>query len=103
MLFLVIGKPREGRDLPPKEGFLKLVKREWETVIRLRKDEKILDVYGFTDGSGGIIILEATSREVVMDMVGNLPLFKYADWEIKSMMNAYEGLEKAKQKLIGTS
>lgn len=96
MLYLVIGKPKDGRILPPKKDFLELVVREWETVIGYKEAGTILDVFGFRDGNGGIIILEAGSGEEVGAMVRELPLFHYADWEIVPMMTAEEGLEKAK-------
>ena len=98
MLYLIIGKPKEGRILPPKKDFLELVVREWETVIGYKEAGRIRDVFGFRDGNGGIIILEAASGEEVGAMVKELPLYDFADWEIVPMMTAEEGLETAKRK-----
>lgn len=78
---------------------MELVVKEWETVLDWKEQGRIQEVYGFMDGSGGFIVLEADSREVVKDLVKELPLFPYANWDIKEMMIGEEGLEKAMEKL----
>ena len=102
MLFLVIGHPKEGRVLPPRSEFLKLVLREWETVLEQKNAGKVIDVYGFTDGKGGIVIYDVESREELETLLKALPMDPFADWEIKPILNAATALEKTRRKLHNT-
>jgi hypothetical protein len=99
MLYCVIGKPKENRVLPRHEEFLRLVEREWEMVIDWQGRGKINECFGFADGSGGIIILDADSQREVEMKVEELPLYPHADWEIKELMTADHGLNSVRKKL----
>jgi hypothetical protein len=103
MLFLITGRPKSERELPLKVEFLDLVVKEWEAVISLKKEPfngPIKEVYGFRDGTGGIIICEMESKEAVGKMLQTLPLFDLADWDIKEMLSAEEGLATAQRKYL---
>jgi len=99
MLFLVIGHPKEGRVLPSKREFLELVVKEWETVIAHRETGQVVEVYGFDDGTGGIVVFDVESREELDSLLNELPLDPYADWDVLPLIEADVGLEKAKKKL----
>jgi len=99
MLYLVIGHPKEGRILPPKKEFLELVRKEWEMVMDQRVKGKVVDVYGFDDGTGGIVIYEVESKEELDQLLNELPLDPYANWQTIPLITAETGLEKAKRKL----
>jgi len=99
MLYLVIGHPKEGRVLPSKLEFLELVVQEWETVIAQREAGKVVEVYGFDEGNGGIVVYDVDIREELDRLLGELPLYPYAYWDVIPLIEADVGLEKAKKKL----
>lgn len=76
-----------------------IVKKEWETVLHQKELGKVVEVYGFGDRKGGIIIYDVDSREELLLMLASLPMDPYADWEIIPLMSADVGLAKAKRML----
>ncbi len=99
MLFFVRGGPDEGVPRPPREEFLPLVVKEWETVMRQRDEGKVVGVWGFTEGRGGVVIYDVASREELEACLRELPMDPYARWEVEPLMSAEEALGKTRRKL----
>jgi muconolactone delta-isomerase len=103
MLFFVRGGPNDDVPRPTGKEFLQLVVKEWETVIRQRDEGKVVGVYGFTEGKGGIVIYDVGSRDEVDACLSELPLDPYASWEVIPLMSAETALEKTRRKLADGS
>ena len=101
MLFFVRGGPKEDVPRPPREEFLPLVVMEWETVLRQKAEGKVVGVWGFAEGRGGVVIYDVASREELDACLRELPMDPYAVWEVVPLMSAEEALEKTKGKLKG--
>lgn len=124
MRFCVIGRARNEENRPPRKDFLRLVEKEWKTVLQWLGDGQVQEACGFADGTGGLLIVdvgdgegtrkgegsrgegaegervwacEEEARNRVEAMVRQLPLYPHAHWEIKRLLTAEEGLEKARR------
>jgi len=49
------------------------------------EDGSIDCVYGFTDGRGGISIVNADSHEKLLSMIRSSPMYHYIDYEIQPL------------------
>ena len=60
MFFYVKGGPKKkGEPSPfPSEQLLKLVVKEWETVINFQQQGKIIETYGYAGQPGGFSIYD---------------------------------------------
>lgn len=97
MLFYVKGGPKEGGTQPPQEKILETVVKEWEAVIKMCQEGKILASYGFIDGKGGFSIFKVDSREELDILVSKLPMHPYAEFEIIQLITDEEALDQTKQ------
>ena len=99
MLFYVKGGPKGGQAPPgpPTKEFLDLVIKEWETVIKLEEAGKIVGSYGYGDRPGGFSIYNVYSRDELDELLKELPLHSYADFEIVPLIPAEQAIERAKE------
>ena len=52
-----------------------------------RLEDGTLDcVYGFTDGRGGVSIVNADSHEQLLSMIRSSPMYHYIDYEIRPLL-----------------
>ena len=99
MLFYVKGGPKEKGVPPPlpREEFLEHVIKEWETVINFRRKGKILEAYGYTNQPGGFIIYDVNARKELDDLLSQLPMHPFTEFQVVPLITAEQALELAKQ------
>ena len=81
MKFFVIGKRKENIE---KEKFEKYADEEAEKAIKLFREEFIRELYSIKGGKGACMIIEAQSKEEIIDRLKELPFIKnnYLDLDI---------------------
>jgi len=99
MLFYVKGGPKhkEGPPPLPPDKLLEHVVKEWQTIIDVRQQGKILAAYGYVDQPGGFIIYDVSSREELDDLLTQLPMHPFTEFEVVALITAEQALERAKQ------
>ncbi len=99
MLFYVIGGPKgEGPPpaAPPKE-FMELVVKEWQHVIGLKEQGKVVAAYAYIEKPGGFVIFDAESREALDELLMTLPMYEHANFQVTPLITAEQALERARQ------
>ena len=99
MLFYVKGGPKGGQAPPgpPTKEFLDLVIKEWQTVIKFRDEGKIVGSYAYGDRPGGFSIYDVDSRDELDELLKELPMHSYADFEIVPLITAEQAIERTKE------
>ena len=99
MLFYVKGGPKEEVGPPPKPSkeLLELLIKEWETVINLKQQGKIVGSYAFIDRPGGFFVFNVESRGELDMLLSKLPLHPFAKFDIVTLITAEKALERVKQ------
>ena len=99
MLFFLRASPKRDTWQPSSMEYLEQVVKEWETVIEFKEKGMVLGVICFANGKGAFSIWDVASKEKLDKIIGGLPMYPFADWEIIPLWGAEETLEKAKKAL----
>ena len=98
MLFFVKGELTGAPPIPPRQLFETVVK-EWETILSLAQQGKILAGGALAGRKGGCGIFDVDSNEELHALVAQLPMFPFYEWEIVPLIAAEHALKGAKQAL----
>ena len=74
MRFFVIAT--RNPSVSPDEFTLELSDSEGKRALKLLADDFIREIYGRTDGKGGVIVVEAASENEVKEKLGTLPMVR---------------------------
>ena len=58
----------------PPDKLSELLEAEGKQALKLMAEDFIREIYNRTDGTGGIIVVEATSESEVQEKLGTLPM-----------------------------
>lgn len=85
MKFLVITQSRIGKSVAKPDHPQATFKAAHEWNAARLKDGSFDCVYGFTDGRGGITIVNADSHEDLLLLVRSSPMYHFIDYEIRPL------------------
>lgn len=85
MKFLIITESRIGKSVPKPDHPQATFKAAHEWNAARLKDGSFDYVYGFSDGRGGITIVNANSHEELLLLIRSSPMYRFMDYEIRPL------------------
>ena len=96
MLFFVRSELKGMLPLPPDQ-ILDLAIKEWETFIGFEKQGKVLAGGAIAARKGGCGVFSVVSIEELIELLSQLPMFPYAEWDIMPLIGSEFALDEAKK------
>ena len=97
-MYFVKGELSGTTPLPPDQ-WLPLVVKEWETMIRYAEQGKVVACGKLAGRRGECGIFDVDSPGELDDLVRNLPLFPFIDWEVIPLRAAEDALASVRETL----
>ena len=85
MKFLIITESRIGKSVPKPDHPQATFKAAHEWNAARLKEGSFDCVYGFSDGRGGITIVNANSHEDLLLLIRSSPMYRFMDYEIRPL------------------
>ena len=98
MLFFVRSEMKGMPSLPP-EQIMQLAVKEWETFISFEQQGKVLAGGAVAARKGGCGVFSVDSTEELIELLSQLPMFPFAEWDIMPLIGSEFALDAAKKSL----
>jgi muconolactone D-isomerase len=95
LLFYVKGEMAGSVPLPAAE-WLPIIVKNWETILQLGEEGKIVAGGKLAGRRGECAIFDVGSPDELDDLVRHLPLFPFLEWEVVPLRAVEDALESVK-------